>query len=385
MTQRAFSVFVCRLFFVSLVVFVAISRGQANGNLQIHHMDVGQGDGAILVSPKGELVLFDVGEDMKKKDCTKPLSYLDQLGVKQIDYLVVSHYHFDHIGCIPAVLAQFPLRGDAYDRGESYPGTTYKNYVSAVGNHRKTAAIGDTITLDQNSQNPVVIRVVAVDGKSHSGQVQTSNENDLSLAVVVSFGFFKEEIGGDLSGDNTQMYQDVETPVAPDVGKINVYKVHHHCSSHSTNDTWMTDTQPLVGIISTGDGNDYGHPTSDCLERLHKHSVKTYWTETGNGAQPESGIDVVGGNIVVEVAPQATSFTITFAGSHVDTYSLTGDGTSVSTTSTTPASGPRYAWSKKSNNYHFAECRFVKNIAPANLQQGNAPPSGKTLHKDCPQ
>jgi hypothetical protein len=230
-----------------------------------------------------------------------------------------------------------------------------------------------------------VIRVVAVDGKSHSGQVQTSNENDLSLAVVVSFGSFKEEIGGDLSGDNTQMYQDVETPVAPDVGRINVYKVHHHCSSHSTNDQWMNDTQPLVGIISTGDGNDYGHPTSDCLERLHKHNVKAYWTETGNGAQPELGFDVIAGNIVVEVAPQAASFTVTFAGSHIDTYPIAGGTTTVSTASSTSVSGPKYAWSKKSNYYHLAECRFVQNIAPANLQQGNSPPTGKNLHKDCPQ
>lgn len=379
MTQRVLSAFVC------IFILAATAWGQANGNLQIHHMDVGQGDGAILISPKGQLVLFDVGEDMKRRDCTKPLSYLDQLGVKHIDYLFVSHYHFDHIGCIPVILAQFPLQGDAYDRGGSYPGATYTNYVSAVGNHRKTAAIGDTITLDRDSQNPVVIRVVAVDGKSHSGQVQTSNENDLSLAVVVSFGSFKEEIGGDLSGDSTQMYQDVETPVSPDVGKIHVYKVHHHCSSHSTNDAWMTATQPLVGIISTGDGNDYGHPTSDCLERLHTHNVKAYWTETGNGAQPESGIDVVGGNIVVEVAPQATSFTIGFAGSHVDTYPLSGATATVSTTSNTSVTGPKYSWSKKSSYYHVANCRFVQNIAPANLQQGNSPPSGKTLHKDCPQ
>jgi len=55
------------------------------------------------------------------------------LGVKQIDLLFVSHYHFDHIGCIPAVLQQFPLQGDAYDRGESYPGTTFTNYKAAVG------------------------------------------------------------------------------------------------------------------------------------------------------------------------------------------------------------------------------------------------------------
>ena len=366
---------------ICILVFAGIARGQANGKLQIHHMDVGQGDGAILISPGGQVVLLDVGEDLKKRDCTRPVSYLDQLGIKHIDYLFVSHYHFDHIGCIPAVLEQFQLQGDAYDRGGSYPGTTYTNYVNTVGSHRKTAAVGDTITLDKNLQNPVVITVVAVGGKSKNGTVQTSNENDLSLALVVSFGTFREEIGGDLSGDNTQMYQDVETPVAPDVGKINVYKVHHHCSSHSTNDAWIAATQPTVGIISTGDSNDYGHPTADCLERLHTHNVKAYWTETGNGGAPESGIDVVGGNIVVEVAPHAASYTVTYEGTHVDTYALAVAGGQ----DHQPANAPKYAWSKNSTYYHYANCRFVQNIAAANLQQGDAPPAGKTLHKDCPK
>jgi competence protein ComEC len=89
--------------------------------LQIHHIDVGQGDGAVLISPSGEVVVFDSGEDMNRKDCTRPVSYLDQLGVKHIDYLYVSHYHFDHIGCIPAVLGQFALLNSAFDRGNSYP------------------------------------------------------------------------------------------------------------------------------------------------------------------------------------------------------------------------------------------------------------------------
>src|SRR5438309_1966468 len=138
------------LLFVCMFALAGIAISQANGKLQIHHIDVGQGDGAVLISPGGQVVLFDAGEDMKKRDCTRPVSYLDQLGIKHIDYLFVSHYHFDHIGCIPAVLEQSQLQGDAYDRGGSYPGTTYTNYVNAVGSHRKTAAVGDTTTLDKN-------------------------------------------------------------------------------------------------------------------------------------------------------------------------------------------------------------------------------------------
>lgn len=372
------------IFALAAAAFLASTLfGQANGKLQIHFMDVGQGDGAVLISPRGEVVLFDAGKDMKRRDCSKPLAYLDQLGVKRIDYLVVSHYHFDHIGCVPEVLDQAPLQKDAFDRGQNYPGATYDNYVSAVSDHRKTPQVGDAIRLDQGSGNEVVVTVVALNGAG----IKTSNENDLSLAATIAFGQFKAEISGDLSGDNTDQYEDIETSVAPKVGRIDVYKVHHHCSSHSTNEAWLTTTKPTIGIISTGDGNSYGHPSADCLERLHKQGVRTYWTEAGAGADPEAGLDVVGGNIVVEVALGAATFTVRPSGSDAATYPVVAGGSGPGESPRpSPAASPmpKYAWSKNSPVYHLANCDFVASISPENLQKGDAPPEGKRRHKNCP-
>ena len=100
-----------------LLSFTQVVFGQANGKLQIHFMDVGQGDGVVLISPGGETVLFDDGV---KGNCDKPLSYLQQRGVKKIDYHITSHYHADHIGCATEVLNEFPLQKLAYDRGGTY-------------------------------------------------------------------------------------------------------------------------------------------------------------------------------------------------------------------------------------------------------------------------
>jgi len=66
---------------------------QGNGNLQIHYIDVGQGDGALLITPSGKTVLFDSGAMVAPG---RTAAYLDGLGVKKIDYLVTSHYHSDH-------------------------------------------------------------------------------------------------------------------------------------------------------------------------------------------------------------------------------------------------------------------------------------------------
>lgn len=374
--------------FVCLLLGSVFCFGQAqDGKLQIHHIDVGQGDGAVLITPLGQVVLFDMGEDLKRKDCKPAIAYLDQLGVKQVNYIFISHYHFDHIGCIPAVLKDFPLASDAavYDRGFDYPGATYKAYVAAISDHRKQANVGDTVVLDKGSANPVTLKVVAVDGHSAHGDVSTANENDLSLSVLVTFGGFREEIGGDLSGDNTNMYQDVETPVASDVGSIDVYKVHHHCSSHSTNNVWLNATRPTVGIISTGDGNAYGHPAEGCLTRLHEAGLqKLFWTEQGVAAPAtlEPGVDVIAGDIRIEVAPSATSYTVTYAGSSGETFQIKAQPSGGTGGSSVTAAGgvatPKYAWSKRSSKYHDANCPDVKKILAENLVESGTPPSDKT-------
>jgi beta-lactamase superfamily II metal-dependent hydrolase len=372
----------------------ALALGQANGNLQIHFMDVGQGDGALLISPQGETVLFDDGA---LNNCDKPLSYIQQLGVRNIDYHIASHYHSDHIGCATAVFHDFPLRKDALDRGGSYASGTYKDYITAVGTHRKTAAPDMTVTLDAASATPVIITIVCADATTDAGQVvQTSNENDLSVSAVVHFGNFAAEIGGDLSGHKTGNYEDIETSVAPKVGQIEVYKVHHHGSAYSSNLQWLSTTIPQIGIISCGDGNSYGHPTVECVEALHQAGLKLYWTERGNGVQPDPGFDVVGGNIIVDVPAGSKTYTVTYGGTKTDSYTVrigaqpgVQPGTMPATPTPTP-SGPlagiqEFAWSKRAAVYHYANCRYVANISPANLEKGTTPPEGKTLHQGCPK
>jgi beta-lactamase superfamily II metal-dependent hydrolase len=372
-------------------VFSHLAFGQANGKLQIHFMDVGQGDGAVLISPQGQIVLFDGGN---AKDCPKPLAYLAQLEISSIDYMVLSHYHADHFGCETEILTQSPLKNFAYDRGGSYNSKNYDDYVQALGSKRKQANAASPIVLDPNSGHPVTISFVAMNGNG----ITTTNENDLSLVAVVQFDALRIEIGGDLSGFDTNSYKDIETSVAPKVGEIDVYKVHHHCSAYSTNESWLSITKPTIAIVSAGLlNNDYGHPTQECLERLHNAGIKTYWTELGKGATPEPNLDIVAGNIVVESDPTSPSMYSVRYESGTVTYPVKGTPAPVPTSPTgssspsapsaTPPSTsvPKYAWSKNSTIYHLASCRLVKTINPENLQRSDIAPSNKTLHADCPK
>ena len=357
--------------------FVSSLFGQANGNLQLHFIDVGQGDGTLLISPMGETILFDDG---RQGACEKPVAYLQSIGINRIEYHITSHYHADHIGCVSQVFQLAPLQKAAYDRGGNYNSSTYRNYVQAVGSKRQTVTDSTTVTLDSGSSNPVSVKIVAFGGNG----VGTTNENDLSVVALISFGGFKAEIGGDLSGEKSGDYEDIETSVAPKVGQVDVYKVHHHCSAYSTNNAWLTTVQPRVGIVSVGDGNSYHHPAEDCLERLHNAGVKLYWTEKGD-ATPDPPNDIVAGTVVVQIPPTAATYTVNYGNNQSDSYSLWSPAPDATPTPTSPVVAPRqYLWSKKSNIYHYAECKTAATIKPENMQRGSAPPSGKVLHQLCP-
>lgn len=292
----------------------ALVVGQANGKLQIHFMDVGQGDGAVLISPRGEVVVIDNGVTER---CDLPVTYLKALGVTKVDLHIASHYHADHIGCTQEILDIAPLLGDALDRGYQYSTVTYTRYVQAVGTHRTTATASTVVFLDAASSDPVRLAIVALNGNG----IPTTDENSLSMVATIRFGSFAAVMGGDLTGYDDGGAVDVETSVARLVGRVDVYKVHHHGSKYSSNPAWLATVQPRIGILSVGESNPYGHPTAACLDRLHAAGVATYWTEKGAGVLPQPGRDTVGGTIVVQVAPGAAEYTVTHSGGVVDTYS----------------------------------------------------------------
>lgn len=304
---------ICSLLFVT-----STALAQANGKLQIHYMDVGQGDGAVLISPLGEILLFDNGFNRCGQ---KSVAYLTSLGITHIDYMIISHYHADHFGCTKAVLDKFPLTKFSYDRpgDPENASDTYDAYVEAVGNKRKHVDHDTTITLDANSNSPVTINIVAFNAEG----IATTNENDQSVAAVVHFGEFDVMMAGDLSGFKTTRYKDIETTVSEKVGQVEVLKINHHGSDHSSNSRWLAKLKPRVAMISAGNGNSFGHPTPTTVKRLHDTGIaKVYWTERGNGAVPKQGRDfIANGAIVVQMEPGASKFTVSF-GSKRHTHSV---------------------------------------------------------------
>ncbi len=279
------------------------SFAQGNGKLQIHYMDVGNGEAAVLISPSGEVVLLDGGP---LTECAKPIAYLRALGVSTIDYHIATELSDDYIGCAPELLATFPLRRAAYDRGAQESGDSFAAYARAVGIKRVIAQDGGTLTLDAGT-TPLMITFVAPGDR-------TSGVGRTGLGALVRFGQFDAAFGDVSPGSSPATFGSSATP------HVEVSSVPYRADRLGSFAAWLATTRPRVGIVSVGAANATGDPSLATLLVLHDAGVNTYWTSIGNGARPVAGRDVVAGNIQVLVSPGAATFGVQHGGV-VATYS----------------------------------------------------------------
>ena len=286
--------------------------------LKIICLDVGQGDATVIRSPSGKILLFDAGET--GKGYAKVWPFLrDSINTRHLDYTVVNHYHEDHLGGMDEVIDSLGGRDSVliwgYDRGGTYASTAFTDYTTILGTKRKTITLNQVLDLGYG----VTVKCVSVNGQTFGDNITPSDENDFGVGLLVQYGGFKMIVSGDLGGYNSGGYKDVESILAPDLGKISVLHVNHHGSLYSSNPYWVSTLDPMVSVISVG-VNGYGHPSQLALDRLCADPGTDnyiYQTELGSGGTIPSGRgEVVSSNVWIEV--KSSFFTV-----NGDTYNFT--------------------------------------------------------------
>jgi competence protein ComEC len=237
-------------------------------------------------------MLIDAGNNGKGNN--KIIPFLESLNITSLDFIVTTHYHSDHIGGIDEVVHNLSIDsiGVVYDRNWSYSTATYNSYADKVSSKRETIVDNQVIDLGAG----VYFTCVSVNGNGVLEEPYTDpphDENDLSVALKLTYGEFDFFVGGDLSGKNTGQYTDIETSIAPEVGKVEVLRVNHHGSNYSSNQHFLDTLQPIAAIISVG-SNTYGHPHPDVIERLESAPCTIYQTEDEDG-------NVIDGDVTIKI------------------------------------------------------------------------------------
>lgn len=237
---------------------------EPGAGLEVHFLDVGQAD-CILVANGGEYLLIDGGN---REDSRLVVSYLQELGIQELEGVVCTHPHEDHVGGLPGVLAVYPTHG-VYAPSKTYASKVYDNflyYTDQQGLDVTIPAPGDTLTVGQATLTVL-------------GPVKSYAEtNDTSLVLRLDYGDTRFLFTGDMeTAAETDMADYwADTPGTLDV---DVLKVGHHGSDTSTDYRLLHETTPTQAVISVGTGNTYGHPHEEPLSRLAQAEVEVLRTD----------------------------------------------------------------------------------------------------------
>jgi beta-lactamase superfamily II metal-dependent hydrolase len=257
------------------------------GRAHIRFLDVGQGDATLIVGTDGQRLLIDGGPAAAAPDVARAV---DEVG--GIDHVMVSHTDADHLAGVVALLA-----GDDGVAGTSddvVPQTRWLGHDDGLCESNlcrqfrslradfEQPLVGDTLEL-----GGVRVEVVGRDGDfGRAGTASVADENERSLAVVVSFSGRRVFIGGDLTGGGLSSVN-VEAVAGAAVGPVDVLRVNHHGSATSSSAAFLAALQPAVAVVSTGTDNAFCHPEPGVLARLADAGPTIF--ATGRGIVADGG------------------------------------------------------------------------------------------------
>lgn len=228
--------------------------------LTVHFVDVGQGD-CTLITCDGEAMLIDAGTDHQG---TKIQLYLQTQNIGTLKYVIGTHPDADHIGGLDVILYKFDC-GTIILPEKSADNAAYRDVIDTMKqkNYKNTLPIpGASYTLGS--------AVFTVIGPSETYE----DTNNSSVSIILSHGNRSFLFTGDAEAEAEQ-----DMAESDHVLDVDVYKAGHHGSSTSSGDALLKAYTPEYAVISCGEGNPYGHPHEEALNRLQARGIQIYRTD----------------------------------------------------------------------------------------------------------
>jgi len=238
------------------------AAASSQGVLQVHVIDVGQGDSILIQGPDGRSTLIDGGSSG-----TGVLQYLQRIGVKHLDLVVATHPHEDHIGGLPEILNAIPTAKVATG---GQPSTTraYERFLDAISTAK--AEYVDVKRGDTLQVGPLAFQVLNPPSKA-----VPQNLNNASVVLRLVWGSTAFMLQGDAEKEAEADILASGKPVS-----ATILKIGHHGSRTSSSPAWLKAVGPLVAVYSAGAGNSYGHPHGETLAALAGAGVQVHGTDT---------------------------------------------------------------------------------------------------------
>lgn len=253
-----------------LSVFAIATTGLASSNdglLKIYFLDVGQGDSGFIVTPSGQQILIDGGpSDVVISKISSRMPFYD----KDIDVLIASHKHSDHISGLMNVLDRYDVK-NIVDTKIGYASSEVSKWDQlkrVEGANEIEAKAGGYIDLGEGIAITFLHPDSTLEGKA------SKNPNDDSIVAMLQYKNFRVLFVGDAGAkvENAMMASGINL-------SADVLKVGHHGSATSTSTKFLSAVSPKVATIEVGSKNTFGHPSPIVISRLENNGIKYYRTD----------------------------------------------------------------------------------------------------------
>jgi competence protein ComEC len=253
--------------------------------LQIVFLDVGQGDGAVIRTPRDRIILMDAGGELERgrggtssaeaAGARVVLAYLRRAGIRHVHLLVLTHPHGDHVGACRPILDAMPV--DAIlDSGQAYSGRAYRDCVAA-GHAQRVPIIVAHPGMRWSSGDGVELDVLAPSQPFLADTGDDVNENS-----IVAMLHYRRPDGREFralfTGDAGEAREAQLLTGGLDL-RADVLKVGHHGSKYASTPTFIAAVSPRLASISVGRNNTFGHPGASTLATLAHRGAMIYRTD----------------------------------------------------------------------------------------------------------
>ena len=229
--------------------------------LEVHFLDVGQGD-ATLIRCGEAAMLIDAGNNSWGDDVR---DYLEYQGIGDLDYVIGTHPDADHIGGLDVVMEAFDcgtvIMPDYEKDTQTYTDVT--DVMEEKGYELTLPQVGTVYELGE-----AAFTIVAPNGE------YGDNANDYSVGILLEHGENRFLLTGDAEEDSEADMLDNGIDLSADV-----LKAAHHGSRTANTEAFLERVNPEYVVISCGEGNSYGHPHAEVLNRLREMGIKVFRTD----------------------------------------------------------------------------------------------------------
>jgi beta-lactamase superfamily II metal-dependent hydrolase len=283
----------------------AASAQTPRSSLDIYLIDTEGGQSTLFVAPSGETVLIDTGNP-GARDLDRIMAVIGKAGVKQIDYLLLTHYHRDHIGNVEALASRIPIRnyvdhGATVEPKEAVPGFQARYAALRTGAGHVVARPGDKLRvagLDWaivSSAGKVIQSPLPGGGSANAAcgtfqpkEITNDLDNGQSVGSVIEYGKFRAVDLGDLLWNHEFELMCPRNPIGP----VDLYIVSHHGSGQSGSAALVHGLAPRVAIMNNGIRKGGAVAT---FETLHSSPGledlwQLHWSANGGTEQNTAGV-----------------------------------------------------------------------------------------------